>query len=305
MTRRSPATAPFLLVLLALLLSLLAGCRPAPRAPDRLSVIASFYTLAEFERRIGGDRVDVRLLVPPGVEPHDYEPSPRDVVALERVRLLIYNGAGFEPWIDRLLPGLPPSVVHVNATEGMALLTPAWSSSGPDPHVWLDPLRASEQVAHILAGLIRVDPEGRGAYEENAQGLRSALQDLDQRFVQGLRACRRKEFVTTHAAFGYLAARYGLTQVAVGGLDPEGEPSPARLRLIIEFMRRRGVEVVCSETLVNTRTAEALARETGARVAVLNPLEGLTPDEQGRGLDYFAVMDANLSALVDGLDCDR
>ena len=305
MTRRPPAAAPSLLLALGLALSLVAGCTPAPVTSDRLPVIASFYTLAEFARRIGSDRVDVRVLVPPGVEPHDYEPSPRDVVAMGRAGLVIYNGAGLEPWIDRLLPGLPSSVVRVNATEGMPLLTPARASGGADPHVWLDPVRASEQAQRILAGLIRVDPEGRGAYETNAQALRSALQELDRRFEQGLRACRRKEFVTTHAAFGYLAARYGLTQVAVGGLDPEGEPSPARQRQVIEFIRRSGAEVVYSETLISPRAAEALARETGARVAVLNPLEGVTPDEQGRGLDYFAVMDANLSALVDGLDCDR
>jgi zinc transport system substrate-binding protein len=288
-----------------LALSFLAGCARAPVPSGRVPVIASFYPLAEFARRIGGSRVEVRMLVPPGVAPHDFEPSPRDVAALERARLLIYNGAGFEPWIDRLLPGLPPSVGQVSATAGMELLMPAWASSGPDPHVWLDPVRAAEQVDRILAGLIGTDPAGREEYEANAQALRSALQDLHGRFEQGLRACRRKEFVTTHAAFGYLAARYGLRQVAIAGLDPESEPSPARLRLIIEFVRGSGAEVIYSETLISPRTAEALASETGTRVAVLNPLEGLTPDEQGRGLDYFAVMDANLNALVDGLDCGR
>jgi zinc transport system substrate-binding protein len=132
---------------------------------------------------------------------------------------------------------------------------------------------------------------------------RSQLRDLHGRFEQGLRACRRKEFVTTHAAFGYLAARHGLTEMAVAGLGPESEPSPARFRLIIEFIRHSGAEVIYSEPLISPRTAEALARETGVRVAVLNPLEGSTPEEQGRGLDYFAVMDANLDALVDGVDC--
>lgn len=303
MTPRSAAASRVALIAAGFALSVLAGCTRVAPPSGRIPVVASFYPLAEFARRIGGDRIGVLMLVPPGVEPHDYEPSPRDLAALEGARLLVYNGAGFESWIDRLLPALPPSVELVNATAGMELLTPAWASSGPDPHVWLDPLRAAAQVDRILAGLIRVDPDGRGEYEANARELRSALQDLHRRFEQGLRACRRKEFVTTHAAFGYLAARYGLSQTAVAGLDPESEPSPARLRVIIEFMRRSGAEVVYSETLITPRTAEALARETGARVAVLNPLEGLTPDEQGRGLDYFSVMDANLNALVDGLDC--
>lgn len=293
------------LIAFALAASFLTACARVPPSSGRVMVMASFYPLAAFARRIGGDRLDVRTLVPPGVEPHDYEPSPRDVAALERARLVVYNGGGFEPWVDRLRQDLAPSVILVDATEGIDLLTPGRASSGPDPHVWLDPLRAQEQVARILAGLIRVDPAGRPGYEGNARALRAALQDLHERFEQGLRMCRRKEFVTTHAAFGYLAARYGLRQVPIAGLDPESEPSPARLGQLIEFVRQSGATVIYRETLVNPRIAEALATETGSRVAVLNPLEGLTHDEQARGLDYFSVMDANLTALQDGLGCPR
>ena len=294
-----------LLIAVVLSASILSACTRVPQSSDRVTVIASLYPLAAFARRIGGDRVDVRTLVPAGVEPHDYEPTPRDIITLERARLFIYNGAGFEPWVDRLLPELSPAVVRINTTDGMDLLTPEWSSSGPDPHVWLDPIRAQQQADRVLAGLIAVDPGSRARYEANAAGLRSALEGLHTRYEQGLRACRRREFVTTHAAFGYLAARYGLRQVPLSGLDPESEPSPARLRLIIEFLRRSGATVIYSETLISPRTAEAVARETGARVEVLNPLEGLTPDEQARGLDYLAVMDANLNALAGGLDCPR
>ena len=305
MSQRSAAVPTRFLLAVVLTASLLSACAHVGPSSDRVLVIASFYPLAEFARRIGGDRVDVRTLIPAGVEPHDYEPSPRDIVTLERARLLIYNGAGFEPWMARLLPELRSTVVQVNATAGMALLHPEWSSGGPDPHVWLDPVRAQEQAARVLAGLIAVDPAAGARYERNARGLRSALEALQARYEQGLRACRRKEFVTTHAAFGYLAVRYGLRQVPIAGLDPESEPSPARLRLIIDFVRRSGATVIYSEALISPRTAETVARETGARVEVLNPLEGLTRDELARGLDYVTVMDANLNALARGLDCHR
>ena len=302
-SRLTAVPARLLMAFLAVLVA--SACASVPTRAGRVPVIASFYPLAEFARQIGGDRVDVRTLVPPGVEAHDYEPTPRDLAALERARLFIYNGAGFEPWVDRLLPELASGVVRISATEGLPLRAPAGASSGPDPHVWLDPILAQQQAARVLAGLVAADPDFRATYERNAAALQAALQALHMRYEQGLRACRRKEFVTTHAAFGYLAARYGLRQVPMMGLDPESEPSPARLREIVEFIRRSGATVVYSEALISPRIAETVAAETGARVEVLNPLEGLTADEQRRGRDYIAVMDANLKALVAGLDCSH
>jgi zinc transport system substrate-binding protein len=276
------------------------GCT-RPRVPaDRLAVVATFYPLFEFAQRVGGDRVDVHTLVPSGVEPHDFEPTPQDVVALTNARVVIYNGAGFEPWLEKLLPEVPSTAVKVNTAAGLSLTREA---EGVDPHVWLDPILAGQQVEAIVRGLSEADPDGAERYHTNGTRVVSDLHALNDRFAGTLAACRRHTFITSHAAFGYLARRYGLTQVSISGLSPEGEPSPARLKEIVREARRSGTRVVYYETLVSPRVAEVIAREVGARVAVLNPLEGLTADEQRDGRNYFTVMDENLRALADGLDC--
>jgi len=295
-----------LVTLTCILTALLAtACERSQSTGDRVAVVATFYPLAEFTRRIGGDGVDVRTLVPAGVESHDYEPTPKDLAAVTQARLFIFNGAGFEPWVDRVLPDLPENVLKINATEGLPLQSPPWYSGGVDPHVWLDPVLAQAQVDRIRDALSRADPTGVAAYQAGAQRLRTELDALHRRYAEVLRTCRRKEFVTAHAAFGYLAARYGLRQVAIAGIDPEAEPSPARLLEVVKFMRRTGAKVVYAETLTESRVAEAVARETGAQVNVLNPIEGLTREEQSRGLDYMTLMNDNLRQLADGLDCAR
>jgi zinc transport system substrate-binding protein len=296
------------IVFVVLIGSLAGGCRRTPAATDRLPVTASFYPLYEFASRVGGERVAVRSLVPPGVEPHDYEPTPQDVAALTRVRVLVYNGAGFEPWVGKLLAQIPASAVRVDASEGLPLITggagdDSRARGAPDPHVWLDPLLAVRQVDRIVDGLTAADPDGRGVYVGNGTQLKNDLEALHRRFTARLATCRHRQFITSHAAFGYLARRYGLTQVAITGVDPESEPSPARLKQIIQEARRTGTRVIYYETLVTPRMAEVIAREVGARTAVLNPIEGLTPDEQRRGETYFTLMDANLKALAGGLDC--
>ena len=279
----------------------LAGPTPAGRVP----VVASFYPLFEFTRQVGGDRVAVRTLVPAGVEPHDYEPTPRDVVALTRARVVVYNGAGFEPWLRRLLPQIPARVVRIYATEGLPIHQDisGGRAGPPDPHVWLDPVLAQRQVDLILAGLVRADPAGRGTYEPNAAAYKGRLGALHERIARTLAPCRKKVIVVSHAAFGYFAARYGLTQIAISGLEPSEEPSPARMRELLKVIRRHGVTVIYYETLVSPRVAAAIAREVGARTLVLNPLEGLTDEEQRAGKDYLAIMEDNLRNLVAGLDC--
>lgn len=293
-----------------------AGCALRAAGPANVSVVASFYPLAEFARRIGGDRVSVRTLVPAGIEPHDYEPTPRDIVDLRQAGVVVYNGVGMEPRLDTLLRDLPSSVVRVEAAEGLPVLTgspnagggPAASDRGagpPDPHLWLDPLLALQEVDRIVAGLIRADPGGRLTYEANAARLSEDLRQLHEQILATLRPCRRRVIVTAHAAFQYFAQRYGLRQIAIAGLSPDAEPSPARLADIVRQVRRYGIQVIYAETLVSPQVAETIAREAGARVLILNPLEGLTPKEQRQGENYFTILRANLQNLAEGLECRK
>lgn len=305
----------------------LAGCEasppssPATGVGPALSVVASFYPLWEFTRQVAGDRATVTVLVPPGVEPHDWEPAPQDVARLERAQVFVYNGAGFEPWVDKLLGNLSGKGPMVAvATQGIDLLpadlpghdhgqrakgraAAGVVSARQDPHAWLDPVLAQQQVNTIGAVLAQADPENAEQYRANAAAFRARLATLDERFRQGLGDCTRREIVAAHASFGYLAKRYRLTQMPVMGLSPESEPSPAQLAQIVRFARRHTVRYIFFETLVSPKLAETLAREVGARTLVLNPLEGLTGDEEAAGKGYVAIMGDNLTNLRAALDC--
>ena len=278
-------------------LAVLAGTLEPAAAADRPLVVASIYPLYEFARAVAGDRAEVVALVPPGVEPHDWEPAPQDVVRIHKAKLFVYNGAGLEPWVEKLSRELGArGTLSVRATERVSL-------RATDPHVWLDPLRAQTQVESIRAALTRIDPAGTAVYAAQGQAYLARLAALDARFTEGLRRCARRDVVTTHAAFGYLTARYGLTQVPIQGLAPEAEPSPADLARLVRLARERNVRYVFFETLVSAKLAETLAREVGAKTLVLNPIEGLTREEQAAGKTYLSLMEDNLRNLRTALDC--
>ncbi len=287
------------LALLAALLTL-TGCLPRPAAPGSLPVVASFYPLYAFAARVGGATATVGNMLPTGVAPHDYEVTPQDLVALSKAKLFIYNGAQLETWVPAGLRQLPGGVVVVDATAGLPLHT---QNGTPDPHVWLDPVLAARQVDNIREGFARADSRRRDVYAANAAGLQGDLQALHARYTQALQRCGQRTIVTAHAAFGYLARRYGLAMVPITGLSPEAEPSPARLKEVVLLVRKYRVNVIYFETLTSPRVAETIAREVGARTAVLNPLEGLTAEEQRQGRDYITVMNDNLEQLAQGLAC--
>jgi zinc transport system substrate-binding protein len=260
-------------------------------------VIASVYPVYEFTRRVAADTAEVASLVPTGVEPHDWEPSPEDVARVANSRVFVKNGAGLEPWADKLLvnvAGKGPAVV--DATAGIALL-------GTDPHVWLDPVLAQAQVETIRIGLTAAIPAGAAAHAAAAAALTAELAALHARFEQGLADCAQRAMVVTHAAFGYLARRYGLKQMSIMGLGPEAEPSPAELARLVQLARQHAVTHVFSERLVAPKLAETLAREVGAATLVLNPVEGLTREEAAAGRGYAALMEDNLRNLRTGLRC--
>jgi zinc transport system substrate-binding protein len=285
------------LVLAALAPLLAPGCQQSPEPGTKPVVVASVFPVYEFARQVAGERAEVVSLVPAGVEPHDWEPSPRDIAQVRRARLFVYNGAGLEPWAIKLQADLAGNATTViSATAGLPL------QSG-DPHVWLDPVLAQSQVETIRAALALADPAGAAVYAANARAFSGKLAELNDRFDAGLRDCVRREIVVSHAAFGYLTRRYRLVQLPVMGLAPESEPSPAALAAIVRLARQRKVEAVFFETLVNRRLAETLAREVGARTLVLNPIEGLTREEATAGKGYVDLMAANLASLRDGLAC--
>ena len=250
-------------------------------------VVAAFYPLAFAAEQVGGPDLDVENLTPPGTEPHDLEVTPADVADVQDADLVLLMGHDFQPQLEQAAEDADGTVLEVLDDPGLDL-------QPDDPHVWLDPIRYKRVVAAIAAGL---------GDESDAAPFLNRLDALDAEYRKGLANCKRDEIVTSHEAFAYLAERYGLRQVAILGLSPEAEPTPSELTDVIDEVRDSGATTVFGETLLSTKLAETVARETGAQTAVLNPLEGLTPDQQDAGDDYFSVMRENLAALRTGLGC--
>jgi zinc transport system substrate-binding protein len=285
-------------------------------ADGRLGVVASFYPLAEAAQRVGGDRVQVTNLTPAGAEPHDLELTTRDIDRVESAALVVYLGAGFQPAIERAVERARGRAIDI--LVDLDLLDghdddddhdehghddDDHGHEEGDPHVWLDPTlmkRIAAQVAEALAG---ADPDGRATYLANAEAYGRELDALDAEMAQGLARCARRVIVTSHDAFGYLAQRYDLVQEPISGLSPEAEPDPRRMAQLADMVRSTGTTTIFYETLVSPRVAEALAREAGVQVAVLNPLEGLTDEEARAGKTYASIMRENLGTLRPALGC--
>jgi zinc transport system substrate-binding protein len=282
------------------------GARGGPAAAaGKVKVVAGFYPLAEAAARVGGDRVAVTNLTPAGAEPHDLEPTSKDLDRIEAAAVVLYLGHGFQSGVEKAAKRAKATAVDLlDPAFGLVEGVPDESGHlGTDPHVWLDPTLMARIVGKVQAALIAADPAGQSAYEANGAAYQAALAALDAAYRQGLATCDRKVIVTAHAAFGYLARRYGLVQDAVTGLSPESEPDPKRLAGLAAKVRAQGVTTVFYETLVSPKVARTLARETGATAAALDPIEGLTRQEQAAGKNYLSLMGDNLAALRAALSC--
>ncbi|MFX3650207.1 MAG: metal ABC transporter solute-binding protein, Zn/Mn family [Paenibacillus sp.] len=321
----------------------------------KLNVQVSFYPMYEFTKNVAGDLAEVHTLVPAGMEPHDWEPTPQDIASIEKADVLVYNGAGMESWMDQVTGSLSnASLIQVEASKGINLLEGGehdhhhgdseateddhnhdhnqtnqatteehdhdhavevtseehdhdhdaeaeeghgHDHGGLDPHVWLSPALAVKEVRNIEAGLAQAAPEHAEQFKQNADAYVAQLESLDQDFKAAVADSKRKDFITQHAAFGYLAQEYGLQQVPIAGLSPEQEPSAAQMASVIDFAKEHQVKTIFFETLVSSKVSETIASEVGAQTAVLNPIEGLTEEEIAAGMDYISVMRQNLEAL--------
>jgi len=286
------------------------------RTSGRLRVLTTVYPLQEFAARIAGERGDVELLLPPGAGPHTWQPRPGDLVRLAEADLVLAVGAGLEPWLAGLVRGIAPSRVKVvEVSQGLPLIAAETREEpGPetanehredkDPHIWLDFELAARVVDRIALEFIAADPAGRTVFEARARTLKSDLGALDEEFRAGLAGCAGRDLVVAgHAAFGYLARRYGLRQVALYGPSPEAQPRPHAVVEVVEQARRQGARAVFYETSVAPDLARAIAREIGARTLALNAGHNPTRAELVRGRNFFDIMRTNLERLRDGLGC--
>ena len=299
-------------VLAALLVfATLAGCGSSePTGSDgRVSVLASFYPLQYVTEQVGGDRVEVKNLTEPGVEPHDLELKPKQVAAVAEAKLVVYE-KGLQPAIDEAVAqNAADSGFDVSETAKLEVTGAHEEEHGEeeahggdtDPHFWLDPSRVADVGDAVADRLAKADPDHAAEYEQRAGALRTSLMKLDDDFRTGLRSCRLKTFVTTHEAFGYLAKRYGLQMVGISGLTPDAEPSPARIKQVEQVVREQRVSTIFYEELVSPKVAESVARDLKVTAAVLSPVEGLADASSGE--DYQSLMRENLAALRKANDC--
>jgi zinc transport system substrate-binding protein len=261
-------------------------------------VVASVYPMAYFAERIGGDDVHIVTLIGTGVNVHGFEPTPGDIRALGEADVAALNGLDLEPWFGRAIDALgddAPATVVVASGSGLP--------SG-DPHAWLDPVAAQTQVGRIRDALVAADPGKATAYQERAAGLLADLRMLDEAFATTLAVCMLDHVVTTHAAYGRLAERYGFEQLAIANAEAEGDASPQRLAEIVDTLSTLATGYVLVEPALSERLAAAVARETGAALLPIHPIASVTDVELAEVGDYLALMRANLQSLRTAMVCE-
>lgn len=302
--------------LAAVLVAVVAGAAISgtqPVDPGQTQVVASFYPFYDITGEVAGDAAAVDSLVPPGTEPHGYEPAPSTMTAVHGADAFVATGVEFEAWEEQVLSGAPDSVQVINASDGIRLLPAdhgadhgghggAGHDDGPhgmhDPHYWVSPVNAITITENVRDGLVAADPANAAAYEENAAAFIQELEELDARYEQQLSDCEQDRVLTTHAAFTYLGDAYGFEQVPIHGVSPLSEPTPGQLERINQAVAEHDIDYIFYEEMVDSRVAETIAAETGAEVLILNPVSGSAADE-----GYVSIMEENLEQLTTALEC--
>ena len=298
-----------------------AGCKRAEVKPAvGLQVVTTLYPLYDFARTIAGDKAQVTMLLPPGIEPHTFEPKPDDMIRISRAGLFIYTNRYMEPWAETVIKGIENRGLRVvNAGQHVSYRAAADGAeedhhelksggdhdhAGMDPHIWLDFANAAVMVDTILEGFIAADPGNSSVYRQNAEGLKVRLATLDKRYRDGLSTCAtRKLLHGGHYTFGYLARRYDLEYRALSGVSSDSEPSAARMAAMIREITSSGTKYLFAEELLSPRLTETLAGEAGVKVLMLHGAHNLSRDDQSRGVSFFDLMDRNLERLQKGLQC--
>lgn len=301
--KRISALAAFGLVVSAGIYFAVTSNKSQAPSDKKIAVTASFYPLYDFAKNIGGTNVMVTNMTPPGSEPHDFEPAPKQLIQAEQSKVFIYDGGTLEPWADKFLQGY--NNISVKASKDITLQngTGEDGTSIKDPHFWLDPVLAQQIVKNIRDGLIQADPANRSLYTENANQYIKKLQKLDADYTSGLAHCSQNTVIASHEVFGYLAQRYHFTAEAITGMSPDQEPSSSKMAELTTMAKAKGIRYIFFESLVSPRLADTIAKEVGAQAIVFDPLEGLTDTAQKQGKNYINVQYENLNNLRTALTC--
>ena len=291
----------FLIAIVAFSAFYVYSARPA-EASSRIKVLATFYPVYDFAKNVGGDRIDLSLLVPMTVDVHEFEPTPSSVQEVVSANVLIYSGGGLEPWVPQIVAAADnPGLVVVDSSQGIALLPvpPAFQKDNRtvDPHIWLDPILAKQQVMNILQGLNKADPADRDYFTSNAEAYTSKLDVLNSDILNVTAHAKTRYFVTFHEAFAYFAKRYNLTQIPIAGPFEE-EPSPSDIQSVITAIQEYHLCYVGYESLSNPALSQSIAVQTQAKLVLMDPIEGLTQSDQAAGKTYLTKMQDNLAVFA-------
>ena len=261
----------------------------------QLKVLASFYPLYEFTKIVGGERIDVSIIIPPGIEPHEWEPTIQDLQKMQSADMIVINGVDFEPWITKLV-SVNHDILILDTSNGIPLLEKDKhvfnNKIQNDPHIWLDPVLAKKQIQNIANGLIKIDPQNADYYQENANAYTTKLILLDNKIRNDLSVCLKKDFLAFHDAFSYFAKEYDLNQNTIIGINPSEEPTAVTLQQIVQKAQNLDLHIIFTEEAVNPRVSEVIADEIGGKVLTLSPIE-----IHEKNSNYIKRMEQNLSNL--------
>lgn len=297
---------------------LFAACGNTNKEADKkedLTIVTTFYPIYDFTKEIVGDEGNVKLLIPAGTEPHDFEPSAKERAEISDADVFVYNSSDMEFFVDSLKDSVDSKqTLMIEAAKGIDRLESQEADEHEeseeghdhaheyDPHVWLDPVLAIKEVRTIAGELGEKYPDKKEIFTKNADAYIKKLEALDQKYCEELKNATNRTFVTQHAAFAYLANQYNLEQVAISGVSPDQEPTPSRLAELKEFVKKNNIKVIYFEENASSKVAETLSNETGVKLEVLNPLESLTNEQIKAGENYISVMEKNLEALKESIN---
>lgn len=307
-----------LLITLLLAALITAGCvsENPPKGNEtagKIIVVATIFPLYDMAKAVGADKAEVRMLLPPGVEAHTYEPRPSDITKITQADIFFYTGAGMEPWAQSLINGAEnKNLTALDASTKAKLIMAQQAPAGEtaegngayDPHLWLD-LTNDEKLADAIAkDMSEKDPNNAGYYAANAEAYKNRLKALDEKYNETLRNCKKREFITGgHNAFAYLADRYNLTGISAYGLSPDSEPTPKKIKEIDDLVKAKGIKYILFEDTVSPKVADAIAEGTGAKTLSFSPGENLPKEEFDKGASFTSLMEDNLATLNIALEC--